>query len=563
MNAHVDEIRSAVRDCSERGLHAAARWAGEFLATPAVSSHSRLSDSAPLTSTPRRTPSRPFVPPVEPDTSFPELETDPYETDEADLHAVARTYFDAKELDRASHLLRGCRSARCRFLCVYAQYLASEKRAQDTWTAKADTRSREEKPINPELVVLLPKVDGSKEPFILFLRGIILSGLRRRAEAIECIIMSLKAYPWNWSCWQLLSSLIEDSDELTRIQPLLPPHPVTKMFIVNVMVELHAATDEVQQMLEELLQIFPASLHLMAQKALVCYHIRDFDQAEGIFDRILELDPHRIEEIDIFSNILYVMDKRAKLSHLAHKFVVMNKNRPEVCCLVGNYYSLRMEHEKAIKYFRRAVQLDQTYLAAWTLMGHEYVELKNSEAAIEAYRRAVDVNRKDYRAWYGLGQTYELLDMPQYALHYYQRATALRPYDIRMWQALGNCYRILDKSREAIECYKRALIGADQRDTAGHLQLAQLFSDIGQHREAAAYHQHCVEICKWVGKPLGEYAKSCIYVAKYEMSRGAAGDWRLAREYLEKVANSNVGEVTVAAELLRELLRETRERVQS
>jgi anaphase-promoting complex subunit 8 len=57
--------------------------------------------------------------------------------------------------------------------------------------------------------------------------------------------------------------------------------------------------------------------------------------------------------------------------------------------LSGNHYSLRSEHEKAVKYFRRATQLDRTYLSAWTLMGHEYVEMKNSHAAIEAYRRAV------------------------------------------------------------------------------------------------------------------------------------------------------------------------------
>jgi len=39
------------------------------------------------------------------------------------------------------------------------------------------------------------------------------------------------------------------------------------------------------------------------------------------------------------------------------------------------------------------VQLDRTYLSAWTLMGHEYIELKNSNAAIEAYRRAAGTRR--------------------------------------------------------------------------------------------------------------------------------------------------------------------------
>lgn len=173
----------------------------------------------------------------------------------------------------------------------------------------------------------------------------------------------------------------------------------------------------------------------------------DFPAAEQQFEKILKIDPCRIDDIDVYSNILYVTENRLTLSRLAHDFLALDKDRPEVCCLVGkifycrltwidtkwgsgtfagNHYSLRAEHEKAIRYFRRATQLDRTYLSAWTLMGHEYVEMKNSHAAIEAYRRAVDVNRKDYRAWYGLGQAYELLNMHQYALHYYQHATALR-----------------------------------------------------------------------------------------------------------------------------------------
>jgi tetratricopeptide (TPR) repeat protein len=78
---------------------------------------------------------------------------------------------------------------------------------------------------------------------------------------------------------------------------------------------------------------------------------------------------------------------------------------------VGNYYSARREHEKAVLYFRRALRLDAACLSAWTLMGHEYVELKNTAAAVECYRRAVDANARDYRAWYGLGQTYEILQM--------------------------------------------------------------------------------------------------------------------------------------------------------
>ncbi|GFH11027.1 TPR_REGION domain-containing protein, partial [Haematococcus lacustris] len=99
--------------------------------------------------------------------------------------------------------------------------------------------------------------------------------------------------------------------------------------------------------------------------------------------------------------------------------MLTDKYRPETCCIVGNYYSLKGQHEKAVEYFRRALKLQRTYLAAWTLMGHEFMELKNTAAAIEAYRQAVDLAASDFRAWYGLGQAYELLRMPYYALYYY------------------------------------------------------------------------------------------------------------------------------------------------
>ena len=61
-------------------------------------------------------------------------------------------------------------------------------------------------------------------------------------------------------------------------------------------------------------------------------------------------------------------------------------------CVVGNYYSLRNEHQRAVEYYRRAIRLNPRYISAWTLMGHELLELKNASAAIEAYRRAVDID---------------------------------------------------------------------------------------------------------------------------------------------------------------------------
>jgi anaphase-promoting complex subunit 8 len=65
------------------------------------------------------------------------------------------------------------------------------------------------------------------------------------------------------------------------------------------------------------------------------HFVTDFTEAEAQFERILAIDPYHIDDIDIYSNILYVTDNRLKLSRLAHEFLAVDKDRPEVCCLVG------------------------------------------------------------------------------------------------------------------------------------------------------------------------------------------------------------------------------------
>jgi len=160
------------------------------------------------------------------------------------------------------------------------------------------------------------------------------------------------------------------------------------------------------------------------------------------------------------------MGKSARLAFIAQVATSTDRFRPETCLAVGNYFAQRSEHEKAIVYFRRALTLDRSYQAAWTLMGHEYLELRNTHAAIECYRRAVDINRKDFRAWHGLGQVYELLEMHLYSLYYWQRAAALSPPDAKIWQAMGQCLDKLGRWHQAIKAYKRALVAGTGQDGA-------------------------------------------------------------------------------------------------
>ncbi|KAG1732216.1 uncharacterized protein EDB91DRAFT_1152196 [Suillus paluster] len=578
----VTDLRQSIQDCAERGLTVASKWSSElYYAIPSNKRDTLISEAFATfsTSTPARSRSpRPplsFVDPSldsaaalcipvtpgnqthllphSPDVRAQETEWEAQ--DEAALFA-AQAFMAAKEFTRVEFTVKNCKSAKARFIYLYSCFLAAERKAQRDWYRQNNTRGQPPVPINRLLPTLLERVKNATDPWLLFLKAVFLSRLNRREEAIESIIRSISGYHWNWSVWTLLCSCVGDGDELSALLPLLPlpaTHPLIIMFQIRTMNELHSPSENELAMCDRLLgdDCFRDSTWVMSLRACALYHLHDFGQAEKQFEKILAIAPYRFDDIDVYSNILYVTDNRLKLSRLAHEFLELDKDRPG-SVLLGNHYSLRAEHEKAVKYFRRATELDRTYLSAWTLMGHEYVEMKNSHAAIEAYRRAVDVNRKDYRAWYGLGQAYELLSMHRYALYYYQHATALRPYDVRLWQAQGACYEEIGRLKEAVECLKRALLGADPRETTIHLKLAKLHEELEEQAEAAAYHRRVVEICRIEERPVQDYAKSSIFVARHHMMI-AGGDLLLAKDYLERVANSNAEEVAQASDWLKKL----------
>lgn len=108
----------------------------------------------------------------------------------------------------------------------------------------------------------------------------------------------------------------------------------------------------------------------------------------------------------------------------------------------------------------------------------------------------------------------------------------------------------MGRLREAIECLKRALLGADANEVAITLKLARLHSDLDETADAVAYHLRVIEISRATLKPVAEWARSAMLVARYYyVSDG--GDLELAKDLLEKVAGSNSEDADSAADLLK------------
>lgn len=243
--------------------------------------------------------------------------------------------------------------------------------------------------------------------------------------AKEMLIESITQNPNFFGSWRLLSTIIDTLEELKSLS--LPDHWLKNFFLGEVYILQQSPGDALTiygDMDEGPLPNCPFVLTQMAlaqqnlqskQNSILERHFRhifaivDLDVVVELFQTAQSVDPYRIENIDAYSNALFVKGMRIELANLAHHLYDVNRYCPETCCVVGelqegftcvkdisggetylgNYYSLRGEHEKAVSFFQRALRLDKRHASAWTLMGHEFLEMKNTSGAIVAYRNAI------------------------------------------------------------------------------------------------------------------------------------------------------------------------------
>ncbi|KAI9104659.1 hypothetical protein DFS34DRAFT_205219 [Phlyctochytrium arcticum] len=529
-SSDIKEFRSCLRQaasrCRARGLTYGAKWAAEHTVWLLD-----LPDDTPLPTAmeegghhyshlnanggpPEGTAQRMDVA----DVARPVLEREARITDtcENDMCDLALSYLQVKEYDRVEHVLKRYSSHRAVFLRGYALFLNGERRKVEE-TLEHEVILEAPRVVNKSLSEITDLLDAKLEDldsFGLYLSGLAYARLGIRPKAQYSLLRSVTLYPFNWSAWEELGKLIENRDQLEALLPEIMSvvSPIMRhFFVVHLMSTRGLAAETFPQSATYLSSVFPDNPHLDLQLALAYYHQGKYDRALTYFEEYREQNPCSLDFIDVQSHILFTMQDMTRLSMLAQQAFKIDRYRPETCIAVGNYFSARRDHYRALDYFQRALRLRPTHVEALIMMGDEYMELKNSNAALETYRRAADIAPQDFRTWYGVGKAFDMLAMPDHALPYYQKAAACRPSHAQTWTAIGQCYEMIPPSihstpskfhTHALLSYKRALLCPD-RSPLLYLFMAKIFDrgceEIRDPDQAAFYYRRWVENKKDAG----------------------------------------------------------------
>lgn len=195
---------------------------------------------------------------------------------------------------------------------------------------------------------------------------------------------------------------------------------------------------------------------VLAQIGRAYYEQAAYAEAEKYFMRIRTMEPSRLEDMEVYSTILWHLKNEVDLAYLAHELVEMDRLSPQAWCAIGNSFSLQRDHDQALKCFGRAVQLDPKFAYAFTLQGHEHVANEEYDKALLSYRSAIAAESRHYNAWYGLGKVYEKMGKYDVAEQHYRTAAGINPTNAVLVCCIGVALEKMKNPKSALLQYTRA-----------------------------------------------------------------------------------------------------------
>ncbi|OJJ50537.1 hypothetical protein ASPZODRAFT_126421 [Penicilliopsis zonata CBS 506.65] len=195
---------------------------------------------------------------------------------------------------------------------------------------------------------------------------------------------------------------------------------------------------------------------VLAQIGRAYYEQAMYAEAEKHYFRVRALAPSLMDDMEIYSTVLWHLKNDVELAYLAHELMEVDRLSPQAWCAIGNSFSHQRDHDQALKCFKRATQLDPRFAYAFTLQGHEYVANEEYDKAMDAYRQGIGADNRHYNAWYGLGTVYDKMGKLDFAEQHFRNAASINPTNAVLICCIGLVLEKMNNPKAALIQYGRA-----------------------------------------------------------------------------------------------------------
>lgn len=204
----------------------------------------------------------------------------------------------------------------------------------------------------------------------------------------------------------------------------------------------------------------------------------------------------------------FVRDKQLYYLELTLKKTKEQLTNPKPYADAGIiYYNYKKDPEKALFYFQKALEIDQTYKQAYNYLAKILMEKGKKKEAVEILNKSINLGLEDETTYFNLGVIYmqedynvkdndnmqSKVDKLEEAVSLFNKVLAINPNKLAAYYNIGLIFIKLNKFSQAIEVFKKA-VSINPQDTRVYLHLAKLHEKINEPKKAIRYYRQLINL---------------------------------------------------------------------
>ena len=251
----------------------------------------------------------------------------------------------------------------------------------------------------------------------------------------------------------------EEIEYYKKAISLNPRDPVVQ-FNLAVAYEKQNLDREAVLAYEKVLKITPGDPDAVFRLANIEYKSKKYDKAIKLYEKIIKVTPQKasahanlgfaygelkkykqsaehyekairngIKDPQIHYNLAYTYEKLGKKRESVAEYEKSAVKRPtiDVLNILAEYYVSEKQYDKAIKAYRKMIELEPRKAAGYANMAYVYGLKNNVDKEIEYYKMSLRYDPEDSQVYLNLGEAYEKEEMYEEALKAYKNAYGLNP----------------------------------------------------------------------------------------------------------------------------------------
>ena len=165
------------------------------------------------------------------------------------------------------------------------------------------------------------------------------------------------------------------------------------------------------------------------QEGISLHQEGKLDQAELIYQQILQINPENAEVLHLLGMIAYQVEKYDLAVNLINQAIEIDNRQPVFLKSLGCILQERKKLREAIQAYQEAIELDPADSKIHNNLGDALKEQGELEQAIDAYNKALEFNPHNAETYNNLGTVLQDKGNLESAIATYRKALEIDPYD--------------------------------------------------------------------------------------------------------------------------------------